>query len=373
MRTLLHVFPTFAVGGPQVRFAQMANSFGRAYRHVIVVLDGVTDVIGRLAPEIDAELLPVAVRSGNSWTNLKVFRNALARVRPDLLVTYNWGSIEWAIANLDGRVRHLHFEDGFGPEEAERQIVRRSLARGLVLRRSTVVVPSQTLYAIARKSWRLPASRVFYVPNGIDCDRFLGVPDPTLAEASGIRGDLPVIGTVAWLRAEKNLSRLVDAFAEVLRRRPAVLAIVGDGPERPLLEDRARRLGIDKSVIFTGMHPNPERLLPQFAVFALSSDTEQMPLSVLEAMAAGLPLAATDVGDVRRMLAAENEPFVVERDAGRLGEAIQRLLDEPARAAAVGAANRVRARQVFDQKIAIAQYRRLFDGGVPCRDRRSAE
>lgn len=365
VRTLLHVFATFAAGGPQVRFADVANHLGRAYRHVIVAMDGVASAMGRLAPELDVELLAVPVRPGHSLINLNTFRRILGRVRPDLLVTSNWGTIEWAIANLDGRVQHLHLEDGFGPEEAERQLLRRVWTRRLVLRRSTVVVPSRRLYAIARDVWRLPASHLFYLPNGIDCDRFGIVPDPAFAAAAGIKGDRPVIGTVARLSREKNLRRLIDAFAEIVPRRPAILAIVGDGPEQPALAARARELGVDKWVVFTGNCPSPERLLPSFAVFAVSSDTEQMPLSVLEAMAAGRPMAATDVGDIRHMVAEENLPFVVDKDSTRLSCAILSLLDDPVRATAIGAANARRARELFDQKAAIARYRRLFDGGQP--------
>ena len=78
-----------------------------------------------------------------------------------LLVTSNWGSIEWAIANLDSRVRHLHLEDGFGPEETDRQLLRRVCTRFLVLRRSTVVVPSRTLYAVAGMSGASPHRACF--------------------------------------------------------------------------------------------------------------------------------------------------------------------------------------------------------------------
>jgi glycosyltransferase involved in cell wall biosynthesis len=362
MRILLHVFATFAAGGPQMRFLQVANQLGRSYRHVIVAMDGVTDAMGLLAPELDAELIAVPVRSGHGSTNLRAFRRVMLKVRPDLLVTSNWGSIEWAIANLDGRVRHLHLEDGFGPDEADRQLRRRVIARRLVLRRSTVVVPSRTLYAIARDIWRLPRSHLFYIPNGVDLTRFAA----NSAETRSNDG-VPVVGTVARLRPEKNLRRLIDAFAGVLRRSPARLVIVGDGPEQPALSARASELGIADRVAFTGMCRNPERLFSSFAVFALSSDTEQMPLSVLEAMAAGLPIAATDVGDLRHMVSEENLPFVVDKDPAQLSGAIAGLLDDPVRAAAIGAANARRVRAQFDQEIMIDQYRRLFDGKPPVR------
>lgn len=361
VRTLLHVYATFKVGGPQIRFSQLANHFGRDYRHLIVAMDGATAAFDRLAPDLDASVLEVPIRRGQTLANLGTFRRVLNEVRPDLLVTSNWGSIEWALANLDGKVRHLHIEDGFGPEEATGQLPRRVWTRRLALHRSTVLMPSQTLYGIARTIWRLPSRRLLYVPNGIDCARFGVGPDTAFAEASGIRLDVPVIGTVAALRPEKNLHRLVDAFAQVVRQRPAQLVLVGDGAERAGLEARAAGLGISDSLLFAGACATPEKLLPSFTLFALSSDTEQMPLSVLEAMAAGRPVVATDVGDIKQMLADENRPFVVDRDTDRLAEAMLALLASPARSA-IGAANAARARQAYDQSLMFAAYRTLFNG-----------
>ena len=344
-----------------MRFAHLANHFGGDYRHLIVAMNGATGAVGRLAPNLDARVIDVPIRRGETLANLRTFRRVLGEIRPDLLVTSNWGSIEWALANLDGRVRHLHMEDGFGPEEARRQLPRRVWTRRLALARSTVLLPSETLYRIARHVWRLPERRLAYVPNGIDCARFRGAADPAFAAAMGIRADVPVIGTVAALRPEKNLHRLIDAFAELAQHRPAQLVLVGDGAERPALEARAASLGLRDQVLFTGACATPEKLLPAFTVFALSSDTEQMPLSVLEAMAAGRPIAATDVGDVRRMLAEDNRAYVVEPDTGRLAISMRSLLDAPGRAA-IGAANAARAREAYDQNVMFGAYRTLYDG-----------
>ena len=176
------------------------------------------------------------------------------------------------------------------------------------------MLPSRTLCEIARAIWRLPERRLQYVPNGVDCARFGRPGSPELARRLGVAEDRPVIGTVATLRREKNLGRLIDAFAPVRARRPVQLVIVGDGVERPGLEAKATAMGLAGDVLFTGPCPEPETLLSRFTVFALSSDTEQMPLSVLEAMAARRAVVATDVGDVRHMLANENQPFVVPRN-----------------------------------------------------------
>jgi glycosyltransferase involved in cell wall biosynthesis len=364
MRTLLHIYATFKVGGPQMRFAHLANHFGGAYRHVVVAMDGRTEAATRLAPGLNVELRTTpTTRGGSIWSNLKACRGLLDEVRPDLMVTSNWGSIEWALANLDARTPHLHMEDGFGPEEALRQLPRRVWTRRLALRRSMVLLPSMTLERMARNVWRLPERSLIHTPNGVDCARFARKPDPVFAAACGIPDDgLPVVGTVAALRGEKNLYRLLDAFALATRRRAARLVIVGDGEQRDGLTTRAAALGLAERVVFTGACPTPERLLPSFSLFAMSSDTEQMPISVLEAMAAGLPLAATAVGDVAAMVAPGNRPFIVAKDADALAGAIGGLLDNPTRARSVGRANAVRARAEFDQRLMFRAYRRLFDG-----------
>ena len=128
--------------------------------------------------------------------------------------------------------------------------------------------------------------------------------------ASGARDGVPVIGTVAALREEKDLGRLIRAFAITSSQTPARLVIVGDGPERAGLEQLVARLDVGDRVSFTGHRDDTPSLYSGFDLFALTSDTEQMPMSVIEAMASGLPVVSTDVGDVRAMLAPENAGFI---------------------------------------------------------------
>jgi glycosyltransferase involved in cell wall biosynthesis len=357
---VLHVFSTFAVGGAQMRTTAIINRFGRGYRHMIVAMDGDYACRGRLADGLDISFPEVAIRKGDTLANIRSFRHALRQMRPDVLVTYNWGSIEWAMANLLPLVRHIHIEEGFGPEERSVQLPRRVWTRRLVLRRSTVVVPSRVLLAIATDIWRLPRNRVRYIPNGIDLACFGAAGEPEAALRWPGKG--PVIGTVAGLRAEKNPARLVRAFALMRQSMPARLVIVGDGPERPALERLADELGIAADVHFTGYLTDPQSAYPTFDLFALSSDTEQMPLSVLEAMAAGLAVASTDVGDVGNMLAEDNAAFVVPKDDLALGDAMAALARDPALRRRIGAANRAKAEREFDQEAMFQTYAALLDG-----------
>lgn len=362
-RTILSVFATFAVSGPQLRFAALANRFGARYRHLIVPMDGNAACRERLSAALDVSFPEVPIRKRATLANIRAFRACLRAWRPDVLVTNNWGSIEWAMANLPLLVPHVHIEDGFGPEERDRQLPRRVLTRRLALRRASVALPSEALTRIATQVWRLPPDHVHYIPNGIDLARFSGERDA--AVAAGWRGHGPVIGTVAALRAEKNLARLLRAFAIVAPQAAARLVIVGSGPERLALQALAHELGLDSSVSFLGHVAEPAPLYAGFDLFAVSSDAEQMPISVIEAMAAGLPIAATDVGDVRTMLAEENQPQLSAPDDAALAASLLALLRDPAGRARIGAANRAKALREFDQERMFAAYAALFDGEPP--------
>ena len=358
---VVHVFPTFAVGGAQARFAAIANHFGPAFRHMVVSLDHDLACRDRLRPDLDVTFPHVQAPKGAMLANALTFRRLLRVWRPDVLVTGNWGAIEFALANLPAVTRHIHIVDGFGPEERRGQIRRRIWVRRLALCGSLVVLPSHNLVRIATDVWKLNPRLVRYVPNGIDLGRFAVDARPREPGAP------VVIGTIAALREEKNLPRLMRSFAMAAEGIDARLMIVGDGPKMAELRALAQSLGIVDRCVFTGHRDDTPSLYAQFDVFALSSDTEQMPLSVIEAMASGLPVAATDVGDVRSMLADENAGYVATLDDRALAASLTALLRDPGARAAIGAANRAKARRDFGQDAMFAAYRALWEGTVPPR------
>lgn len=384
---VVHVFPSFAVGGAQVRLAAVANHFGAAFRHMVVSLDGDLTCRSRLRPELDVVYPDIGASKGLTLANAWRFRRLLRRWRPDLLVTYNWGAIEFAMANVPPVTRHLHLVDGFGPEELSGQLRRRVLLRRILLSRTQVVVPSRNLVSIATEIWKLPPEMIRYVPNGVDLTRFAPVggvddgegasvaetartvaADPMVGVAwpSGVQrgSEAPVVGTVAALRPEKNIARLLRAFALVVADTPARLVIVGDGPERQGLAALAAEMGIADRVEFAGQHEDTPAFYARFDVFALSSDTEQMPFSVIEAMASRLPVVATDVGDVATMLAQENAPFVIRLDDAALAAALRTLLSNELMRYDIGAANLSKAQRDFDAAAMFAAHGALWRGAA---------
>jgi glycosyltransferase involved in cell wall biosynthesis len=356
---LLHIFPSFSVGGAQVRFSKLANHFGSRWRHAVVALDGRIECIERIGKHVDLDVIPAPASAGQGLPQrlLSIWR-LLERLQPDALITSNWGSIEWAMARLAmPSIPHLHTEDGFGPEESSGQLRRRVLTRRVALRRSTVILPSQTLLQSALKIWKLSKNRVHYIPNGLDLQHF----HPMTSTDSAAPGT-PVIGTIAALRAEKNLARLLRAAALLRQQGFAFrLNILGDGPERPTLEALSRSLNLDQVTSFIGHVPDPSAHYHSFDVFALSSDTEQMPFSILEAMAAGLPIASTDAGDIRIIISPENAPYVVRQDDAALADAIRLLLKDPSQRSRLGLANRAKAERDYDQEVMFHSHAQLID------------
>jgi len=117
---LLWVFSTFAVGGPQRRMATLTGSLGDGYEHLVLAMDGRYEAESVLPEGIAYQRVEAEVQKGGfiSRANIRTFRDVMAQQNVDLLLTCNWGAIEWLFANRGRRaIPHVHFEDGFGPDE----------------------------------------------------------------------------------------------------------------------------------------------------------------------------------------------------------------------------------------------------------------
>ena len=356
LRRQLHIFPTFALGGAQRRFIQLATQIP-GWHHVIVSLSGDKDAQKSLPAHVSHTMECIEVKPSKllSLQNIRAFSKMFRNVEPDLLCTYNWGSIEAALANrLGRRMPHLHFEDGFGPEEATRTLPQRNLFRRCVLTGKVhVVVPSWGLKTIAAQRWGIPPARLHFLPNGVDLKRF----SPTPHTPSDTPSPL-TIGSVGALRPEKNFSRLINVVSALNGK--VSLTIVGNGPQYAHLQELASKSS--REVIFAGAIEDPSSAYRCFDIFALTSDTEQMPLTILEAMASGLPIVATDVGDIKTMVSKENQEFIVPpTDENQLTAALNQLIEDAALRNSIGEANRQVAEARFGEAKMRADYAALFD------------
>ncbi len=363
MIRILHVFSTFAPGGPQVRTARLLPRLDPDWRHAILALDGHTEARSLLG-NAQAEVLVAPPKAGSLRTTLAL-AGILRRVRPDLLLTYNWGALDALLASRLVRPRAVvHHEDGFRPDEVDGFKRRRIwLRRALLPRTQAVIVPSFTLERIARERWRLSPALVHRIPNGIRVEDFPPADRNRARRAElGIPLDAIVIGSVGHLRPEKNPVRLVEACAELPEN--VHLLLLGDGPEREAVERAVAGKGLGPRVHMVGHRPQPQGDYQAMDLFALSSDSEQMPVALLEAMASALPVAATDVGDVKRTLPTEQAPFVVPvqgaATAGALARALAGLCADRELRSRLAAANRARVEREFSFEAMVAAYRERY-------------
>jgi len=359
---MLHVFPGFGYGGQQARFASLANELGGAFYHHVIALDG--DVSARALISSDA---PVRYRSfiakkssTVSFENIAGFRKLIGETGAQILCTYNWGAIEAVMANrlgagLGGGLAHLHFEDGFGPgEHVGNQPLRRIIARRLALGASTLVAPSRVLESVAKDIWKLSPGKVHYIQNGVDIARF------STAQKTA-DPDMITVGTIGALRPEKNFARLLKAFHRAAPSNGR-LVITGAGPEGAALMKLAADLAIADRVRFTGATDNPQEAYAAFDIFALSSDTEQAPLTMMEAMAAGLPVVATDVGDIIHMAAQGNKRFITRLgDDAAYAAALAALMQDASLRKTLGAENAQKARREFTLERMVREHRALYE------------
>ena len=363
---ILHLHSSFEPGGKELRSAKLINAFGAQFAHTIVSAQpealGAASAINPAIPvSFPSDFPALAGRP----TPGRLQRIAKAMLGHDLVLTYNWGAMDAVMAHTVfakafGLPPLVHHEDGFNQDEALTLKPIRNWYRRIALGRAqALVVPSEQLEDIAISVWQQPPAKVHRIINGI----------PTLAYGKKARPDaLPRVikhpgemwlGTLAGLRPVKNLPRLVRAFAALPEHWH--LVILGEGPERETIRAEAIQLGIGHRVHLPGFAADPAKVLGLFDLFALSSDSEQFPISVVEAMAAGLAVVAPRVGDVEMMVAAENRPYLAEPgDEAGLAEALGMLAANPRERRLIGAANRQIAREEFDEARMVSAYRAVY-------------
>ena len=370
-RHICHVVLRLAYGGMENGLVTIANRLrGDGQRHSIVCLDDATAFRARLAPDVPVYCLGGQYRT--QFGKMRALRRVLREIRPDVVHTRNLPTIDlYPAIRAAGVRRMVHSEHGVETLEADGSPLKYRLIRrlgGRVIAR--YVALSEDLRAWMAGPNGIPAHKITTIVNGVDTARFRpadAAGRPALRRRFGLPEEATtVIASLGRLTPIKDHANLARAYAALIRARPdlrdrTMLLIGGDGPQRTTVAGILADAGLSDRLVLTGDVADPAAFYGAADVFVLPSKSEGTSNTVLEAMASGLPVVATDVGETGRLVADGATGAIVPAEApNALADAIVPYLDDPAMRHGHGAAGRERVCTHFSLDAMLDAYAAVY-------------
>lgn len=352
MIRVVHLVSTLQIGGLEKVVLDLARCADRD-RFALHVL--CLDDLGELAAQFDPLGVPVELldcsRLRKTQAVLRVHQR-LRELRPEVLHTHNPRPhiLGVSAARMAGVPVVVHTKHGRNDPGRWRTVALNRIAAQFSDR---VIAVSNDAAAVAREIEGVPMRKVQVIHNGIDLARF-----PSAPERVGNRR----VVHVARLNPIKDQATLLRATRIVADAMPDMrLDIVGDGPSRTDLETLTDKLALRDQVRFLGFRSDVSELLSGADLFVLSSRSEGISLTLLEAMATGLPIVATEVGGNREVVVpGETGLLVPPQTPTAMAAAMRELLSQPGIARRMGNAGRRRAEDEFDLRRVVARYEELY-------------
>ena len=379
---IAHVLYRLDTGGMEQVAISVINHTATRYRHAVIALVGIGTMRNRFTdPAVPC--LSLDKKPGKDWGCYFRLWKMLRRLKPDLVQTYNIGTLDVAPAAwFAGVPRVVHAEHGrdvADPDGTNRRYL--AMRRWLQPFIARYVAVSADLESWLRERVGIAPAKVACIPNGIDIERYAGTAGSRelrpLLGAFAPPGTLVVVN-VGRLDPVKNQAGLIAAFKLLCDGSPATaarlrLVVVGEGVCRDALETQIARLGLHDQVRLLGDRKDVPEILTECDVFALSSVAEGIPLTLLEAMAAGLPIVATRVGGVGEVVVDGVTGTLVEPgNPAALAQALRGYMEDALRRGQHGDAGRQRVEQRFSLAAMLAGYTSLYDEVLARRDHTSS-
>jgi sugar transferase (PEP-CTERM/EpsH1 system associated) len=382
---IVHVIYALGTGGLENGLVNIINRCPpERYRHAIICLTRSEEFAARITVP-GVEVIELHKKPGHDLAMYWRLWRTLRRLQPAIVHTRNLAALETQVLGLllTG-CKRVHGEHGrdvsdLDGSNSKYKLLRRALSP--LIHRFIAVSCDLADWLIT--SVGIPADKVVQIYNGVAHDRFSprntenGGSDQASGTAkvavSGMPGgfwggtECRVVGTVGRLAAVKDQKTLLLAFAEVLRTNPQQSGrlrciLVGDGPERSVLQDLVAALGLEDSVWMAGDRDDIPELLASMDVFVLPSLGEGISNTVLEAMASGLPVVATRVGGNPELVEDGVTGLLVPvGDVTALANALQTLIDDPAQCEQMAHAAVRRVQRDFDWERTVASYLQVYD------------
>jgi glycosyltransferase involved in cell wall biosynthesis len=360
---VLHVVRNLNIGGLEVGVVNLVNGLHRlGVRQAVCCLEHRGPLAERLPDAVPAWACADGGRTLWRRPELRAAR-VIRDFRPHVVHARNgaaWtdAALGWVLAGRPGRlVCSIHGFDQMSRLPWKWALVYRQLAR---LTESLAAVSGETARQFSRETG-IPVSRFTVLSSGVDTNRFHPAESWPRAHRPG---EPLVLGCVARMGSVKGHEILIRAFAQAVQDMGvnAVLRLIGDGPLRSSLEVLAGECGVTDRVQFLGARDDVPEQLRKLDVFTLASQREGRPTSIMEAMASGLPVVASDVGSVRELVDDGVSGLVVEPGNVRaLAVAIRRVATDPLLRQRLGRASRARAEDALSLESMVRAYLNFYD------------
>lgn len=368
---VMHVIFRFSTGGTENGIVNLVNGLppGR-FRHAIVALSDVdAEFSRRLQPEV--EMMALRKPPGHGYRCYAELYRLFRSARPAIVHSRNLAALEALLpAWLAGVPVRIHGEHGWDMSDpgGHRMALRwvRRMYRPFVGR---YVAVSQGLLRYLVDGVGVEESRIDQIYNGVDTMRFSPRRQARFQiEGCPFDGDAQwLIGTVGRMQPVKDQITLVRAFIDAAKGESANaqrlrLVLVGEGPLRAVALSLLREAGLEDHAWLAGERTDVEAVMRGLDCFVLPSLAEGMSNTILEAMASGLPVIATNVGgNPELVVEGQTGHLVPPADVRALCRRMVALADSPSRAAAMGQAGRIRAESKFGLDVMVARYRELYE------------
>jgi len=361
--TVCQLLHGLKVGGAEVLAARLARQLHGAYRFIFVCLDE----LGTLGEALRDEGFSVEVlgrKPGIDWRCARNLAAVLRRERVDLVHAHQYTPFFYGAVSrgLYPRLPLLMTEHGRTFPDYPRP--KRMLAnRFLLSRRDRVVGVGRSVRQALINNEGLPPARVDVVYNGIDLSAFATSHDRVaLRRELDLEPDDLAILQVARLDPLKDHATAIRTIERLMSHHPrVVLILAGEGPEEGAIREAAAARGVTERIRFLGLRHDVPRLLSAADVFLLTSVSEGIPLVLIEAMAAGLPVVSTDVGGVGEVVEEGRTGLLAPSgDDQTLAERIAVLASDPALRAVLGQRGCLRAEEKFSEQQMHRAYANLY-------------
>jgi sugar transferase (PEP-CTERM/EpsH1 system associated) len=365
----VHVVFRFDTGGLENGLVNLLNGLPRErFRHAVVSLTEVTDFRRRVRRD-DVAFLELHKAPGHAFALYPRLYRLFRELRPTIVHTRNLAALEATVPAWCARVPvRIHGEHGRDVSDLDGSNRRyRFLRRAHRPFVTHFVALSRDLERSLERGAGVPASRITRIVNGVDTDRFRPTERPTMPDGCPFRDSRHcLVGTVGRLQPVKNQVQLARAFVRALELVPELrdrlrLVVVGEGPLAVEISRILTRGAASDLAWLPGARNDIPEVLRGLDVFVLPSLAEGISNTLLEAMASGLPVIATNVGGNAELVEDDvTGTLVPPGDVDALARALLRYAD-PALARGTGKAGRVRVEQRFSLDAMITNYADLYE------------